>query len=147
MVYTNHGTPQCPQCVKEAQVAVRAPVFTRGLITNVVVASLVSRETVKRHRVDEIKSGSDTLAELQQMLNYHMSKLPTTPSTLNGDEIDELSSESSDEIVFKEDKIVPIVCLDSLKAKMGDNTNITIQVFETGNHQDTGIEFYKAVLL
>ena len=47
----------------------------------------------------------------------------------------------------KEDKIVPIVCLDSLKAKMGDNTNITIQVFETGNHQDTGIEFYKAVLL
>ena len=108
MVYTNHGTPQCPQCVKEAQVAVRAPVFTRGLMTNVVVASLVSRETVKRHRVDEIKSGSDTLAELQQMLNYHMSKLPTTPSTLNGDEIDELSSESSDEIVFKEDKIVPI---------------------------------------
>ena len=47
----------------------------------------------------------------------------------------------------KEDKIVPIVCLDSLKAKMGDNTNITIQVFETGNHQDTGTEFYKAVLL
>ena len=46
-----------------------------------------------------------------------------------------------------EDKIVPIVCLDSLKAKMGNNPNITIQVFETGNHQDTGIEFYKAVIL
>jgi len=47
----------------------------------------------------------------------------------------------------KEDKIVPIVCLDSLKAKMGDNSKITIKVFETGSHQDTGTDFYQAVLL
>ena len=47
----------------------------------------------------------------------------------------------------KVDEVVPIECLESVKTNLKGNPNVTINVFETGSHDEAGVEFYKAVLL
>ena len=70
------------------------------MIANSVVASLVSRESVKRQKIQEITHGAAYLKRIQENLMQYASSLPSVPSELDRIGVD--NEELTDSSLFFE---------------------------------------------
>lgn len=100
------GKTQCPECIKESVSYKGKTVrytITRGFVVNFVVASLVSREGVKRQRIKELIKSSEELEKLQKDLNGHALSLPTIGVTLSKDDLNGVPDSDDDDNDFEEE--------------------------------------------